>query len=471
MKRSKRLPVLAAVLVVACAATFALTRYEEKQEQIRAGGTTILALSPDDVESLSWDYAEDDGLAFHREGETWHYDEDEAFPVSEDRVASILTHLQSLQAAFTIEAVEDYGQYGLSDPECTIRVTAAGEDYSIRLGDFSKMDEQRYVDIGDGNVYLVGDDLMDCVTSKLSELIRHDALPEFTDVSEITFSGSETYSIVKLENSPDTYDSENDIYFTQQDGRNAPLDSEKVSDYLEAVTDLSLLSYVTYNATQEELERYGLETPELSAEIRYTETDENGDEVSESCVIHIGRNAEEWEAYKAAEEAGEALPSVTRYVRVGDSQIVYRLNSSDYTALSAVSCDDLRHEEVFWGDFDLVTQIELTLENETHTLVTGEDEDGKTAWYYGEEKLDLDELQAALEDLRAERFTDETPSGKEEIGLILRLENENFPQVEIRLYRCDGSLCLAQVDGESVSMVERSAVIRLVEAVQAIVLN
>ena len=73
--------------------------------------------------------------------------------------------------------------------------------------------------------------------------------------------------------------------------------------------------------------------------------------------------------------------------------------------------------------------------------------------------------------LTADSFTDETPTGKEEIGLTVYLDNENFPQVEIRLYRYDGSLCLAVVDGETVSLVDRSAVMDLVEAVQTIVLN
>ena len=55
--------------------------------------------------------------------------------------------------------------------------------------------------------------------------------------------------------------------------------------------------------------------------------------------------------------------------------------------------------------------------------------------------------------------------------MTLHLDNENFPAVEVRLYRYDGSLCLAVVDGEPVSMVTRSSVMDLVEAVQTIVLN
>ena len=58
-----------------------------------------------------------------------------------------------------------------------------------------------------------------------------------------------------------------------------------------------------------------------------------------------------------------------------------------------------------------------------------------------------------------------------EIGLTVYLDNENFSQVQIKLYRYDGSRCLAAVDGESVSLVERTAVVDLIEAVHAIVLD
>lgn len=99
------------------------------------------------------------------------------------------------------------------------------------------------------------------------------------------------------------------------------------------------------------------------------------------------------------------------------------------------------------------------------------DEDGEQLWYYVDEELDIYDLENALTDLSADSFTDEAPTKKEEISLTVHLDNENFPQVKIQLYRYDGSLCLAVVDGETVSLVNRSAVMALVEAVQAIVLN
>lgn len=148
MKRSKRLIILLGVLVVACAATFGVMRYEERKEQIKNSDEIILELPSDTVQALSWEY-ESESLSFHRD-DKWLYDEDEAFPIDEEKIEKLLSQFNAFGASFIIEEVEDYGQYGLKNPTCTISLTAGDQSYEILLGDYSKMDSQRYVSIGDG---------------------------------------------------------------------------------------------------------------------------------------------------------------------------------------------------------------------------------------------------------------------------------------------------------------------------------
>ena len=498
MKRYKRLLIMAAVLVVACIATLALTRYEEKQEQIRTSDEIILQIPTDTVQSVSWEYSGGGSLAFHKTDEGWKYQDDEAFPVSEEKVMAILEHFEEYGVTFVISDVTDYAQYGLDDPEAVLHLATEERSYDIKMGAFSKMDEQRYIDIGDGNVYLVGEDPIDYVSASLSDMILHDDTPGFETVVDITFSGSENYTIVRTDESTDTYNPEDDIYFVERNGKTVPLDTGKVRQYLNTVTSLDLLDYVTYNATEEELQTYGLDDPMLSVTVNftYTETDEDGEEttVSDTCIFHISENPEERsEADKQIAEGNNA-GSVTKYVRIGNSQIVYTMDDTDFAILKAAAYDDLRHGEVFWADFDTVTRIDIALEGNEHTLVSELNEDEERVWYYGEDALtpsteettddseenqaeeeadtlDISGIEAALLNLTADSFTDELPTEVEEIGLTLYLDNENFPTVEVRLYRYDGSLCLAVVDGDPVSLVTRSSVMELVEAVQAIVLN
>lgn len=169
MKRAKRLYILFGVLVVLCIATVCVLQYDQKQEEIQTSGETILTVDADTVSALDWE-TESDSLAFHKDG-SWLYDEDEAFPVSEEKINDLLAEFEDFRAAFVIENVTDFAQYGLDEPVCTIDITTSDTNYEIQLGDYSSMDSQRYVSIGDGNVYLAVNDPLDAFDLTLE---RHD---------------------------------------------------------------------------------------------------------------------------------------------------------------------------------------------------------------------------------------------------------------------------------------------------------
>lgn len=473
MKRAKRIYVLLGILAVACIGTFLVMHIEEKKEQIKNSDEIVLEVSGDSVTSLSWEY-EDTALAFHK-GDSWLYDDDEAFPVDEDKVAELLSQFEAFGVSFIIENVEEYAQYGLDDPVCTISLSTEDESYEIQLGDYSAMDSQRYVSIGDGNVYLAAEDPFEDFEIELSDMIKHDETPHFSSVTGVTFAGEESYSLTYEEDSTDTYCAE-DVYFTQKDGQNLPLDTSRVDSYLDSISSLGLTDYVTYNATEEELQSYGLDAPDLSVTVDYTYENEEEEEISDTFVLHVSRDPEEKKkAEEAAEKEGEddnssETEEITAYVRVGESQIVYQITGDEYESLMESAYDDLRHYEVLTANFDDVTQIDITLEGNSYAITSEEEDDEKT-WYYQEEELDITELKSAIKALRASSFTTEQATEKEEIRFTVYLDNENYPQVEIVLYRYDGNYCLAEIDGEPVSLVTRSYAVDLIEAVNEIVLN
>lgn len=461
MSRAKlyKIYILLGVLALCCALTFVVSRQEEKKELIKNSDEIILTLDVEGVTSLSWEY-EDAALAFHRE-EQWLYDEDEAFPVDEEKIKKLLEVFEEFGVAFVIDEVEDYSQYGLEDPTCTIEISTEENSYEILLGGYSTMDEKRYVSIGDGRVYLVSSDPFEQYEAELDDLICHDEIPDLSGMTRLTFSGMENYSIVYEEDSVNTY-CEDDVYFMND----KPLATEAVSDYLEIVEKLGLLDYVSYNVTEEELEAFGLTEPELTVTVEYLSEEETEEE--EVFVLHVGRNQEELQAAEESEEEG-AEYSVTAYVRVGESQIVYEITSINYIRLTAASYDDLRHKEVLTASFDDIFEIELTLENETYTF-TKKTEENDTAWYYQDEIVDTYSLRSAITSMEADSFTQEEPDGREEISFTVFLDNEAYPSVTVLLYRYDGSDCIAVIDGEIVSLVPREAVVKLIEAVYALVL-
>lgn len=474
MKRIKRIGILVVVLVVACIATLVLSRYEQQQEQIKASDAVILALPQDTVSALSWQYSDGTGLAFHHNGTAWEYDDDEAFPVSEEKVSSILSHFEQFGVKFIIEDVEDYSQYGLDDPEATLNLATESESYAITLGNFSQMDSQRYISIGDGNVYLVEDDPMEYMESELSSMVQHDTLPDLSNVKNIAFSGDEDYSIFYAEDSEATYNSEDDLYFTLQDGQDTPLDTTLVKRYIRSITNLGLTNYATYNASEEELESFGMNAPALAIQLEYEATEDDVTS-TDTVTVYLSENVQQRLDADQAEADGKTAGSVTKYARIGESQIVYTLTDSDYTALCAAGFDDLRHKEVFWADFSKVTGMDITLDGETHTLEyrqkDADDEKSDYAWFYGDEEISISTVEYAVEDLTATEFTSEPSDGKEEIAIRFHLDDVNFPEVEIQLLRQNATNCVSVIDGVPTSLVLRSAVMELTEAVNAIILG
>ena len=470
MRKATKLYALLGVLLVVCIAAFAISRYEEKKEQIKNSGEVILEIPTDSVTALSW--TNESGKFSFTKDETWVYDDDNAFPVDEEKINDLLEQFTSFAAAFSIDDVEDYAQYGLDEPICTIHITAGEESYTVELGDFSKMDEQRYVSIGDGKVYLVSEDPYDSYSAVLRDMIHNDTIPSFNTASRITFSGEEGYTIIRDENGKSI--DQDDVYFV--DG--SPLDTTNVSNYLSVLCSLSLTEYVSYNVTTAELSEFGLDEPNLTVELAYIVKDSDGNEAdTRSLTVHISQNPEEAAAYdEAVQKNLTDLPDVTCYVRVGQSQIVYKISQDVYDQLTDVSYSTMRHQSLFTADFDTVTSIDVVLNGENYTFTYNppedkDDEDAEGAWTYNGEEFDIYDLKTALRAISASSFTEETPTGQEEISLTVHLDNEDFPTFTLTLYRLDGTNCITTVDGKPVALVSRSKTVDLIEAVNELALG
>lgn len=471
MPKTKKLYILLAVLAVLTAAVFAVSRYEEKKEEIRTSDEIILSLPTDSVTAVSWTN-ESGSFAFTLEDGTWVCEADAAFPADTEKIEALLEPFASCGAAFVIENVDDEGLYGLDDPVCTIDLTAGDETYTVRLGDYSQMDSQRYASIGDGKVYLLSHDPLDEFSAVPSDVICHDAVPEITEAEEITFTGAENYTIQREEAGKSIC--AGDVYFAGEQ----PLDTSRVESYLSSLSGLSLTEYVTYNATEEELAAYGLDAPALTVSLVYP-LSEDGEETG-SFTLHLGQNAAELEE---AAESGE-YDAVTCYARVGDSGIVYEIAGTRYDTLLRAGTDALCHAEIFTADFTEVTAMEIALDGETYEFAlgvpetdedaeNGETEDGEeeTFWLWNGEEIDASSIESALAAVKATEFTDDNTGGTVELRLTLALDNESFPELTLTFYRRGGESCLAVVNGQSVALVPRSQVVTLAEAIRAITLG
>lgn len=123
---------------------------------------------------------------------------------------------------------------------------------------------------------------------------------------------------------------------------------------------------------------------------------------------------------------------------------------------------------------EAVESIDVSLGGESYTFVRTAPEDGSgedPVWTYDGEEFDVYDLKTALRAVSAAGFTDETPSGQEEISLTVYLDNADFPSFTLTLYRYDGENCIAAVDGKAAAFVSRSQTVDLIEAVNRLTLG
>ena len=453
MNRTKKVYVLLAVLVVMSLVTFFATHVEKKKEDIKESGETVLEIPTDSVTSLSWNTEDNQSFAFHKDDKKWIYDEDEAFPVDKKKIEKVLKPFEKAQADFIIEDVEDFEQYGLKDPTCVIDVKTKDKDYKIEAGDFSEMDSERYVSIGDGNVYLMKTDPMETFDVALKDFIKNDKIPEFDEVEEIRFGDLEKCKIVCEENDGSSY-RKDDKYFEHRDDKKIPMDPKAVEDYLDELENLNLNQYVTYNATDEEITQYGLENPQLKITVEYVK-----DEEKKTSVISLGQNSE------AKDDEGEK-----GYLRLDDSRIIYEIRGDEYDSLIEKSGENLRYKTAIPFDFEDIDTIEVSMDGKTYAIKVDGDKDDVN-FLYKDEVIEDVTFGENFKSLKVSEFTEEQPMDEKELSIVVTSKDESLPQVEINIYRYDGENCIVCVDNEPLGYLMRTKMISLKEAVNSVVLG
>lgn len=100
MKRNRKLAILVILLVCISLAAFGVDKYEEQKEIIKNSDEIILEVAGDKINTLSWE-CDTGSFGFHRNDEgKWLYDEDEAFPVDEEKIGALLGLFEEFGVSF-----------------------------------------------------------------------------------------------------------------------------------------------------------------------------------------------------------------------------------------------------------------------------------------------------------------------------------------------------------------------------------
>ena len=453
MKRQKNMFLLLFVLVLLIGAVFAVTalnKEEESETVIQDLNDVVFSVDSNAVTALSWNYSEE--VSFHRTESGWEYAEDAVFPLDESQLSSALNILNSITASKVIENVEDWDQYGLEVPVCSVTVTADAT-YTLSFGAEASVSGGQYFSIGDGNAYIIDTNHMEPFSHGLYDLLVMECIPAMDSVTALKIKNSSgTVNISREENSGKSY-SDHYVWFQ---GDNA-LDTE-LTDAL--VTTLSSVSWnKCSNYQAKDLSVYGLDTPAATVTVNYTAEDGT----AETFTLEIG-NA-----------SGD-----DHFAKLADSAMVYLIDGAIGESLLNASRETLMPDDVLAMDWNALQTMEITLDGTVYEVVQESpaeiDAEGNVAqaasYTMNGAAADASGIVDALDVMVSTGYaTDVLPERNEEIRILFHQEHSAYPEVELVFYQYSGEACLVTLNGESTVFVARAQVVDLVESVTQLVLG
>lgn len=442
MSRAKNLQRLTLLFVFICLLIVGINH--SNNEKITANDKEILSLPASEISAISWS-VNNTTLSFTKTDDEWQSTSDEAFPVNQDTMNTILESLSSVVSTFKIEGVEDYNQYGLETPKCVIEVTT-NQTYTISLGNYSDIDEERYTMIDDGNVYLLKTDLFEIFDVSLDDLIQLESIPEMNVITKYTIKGNQNFTIVYDDTFTYSY-SEEYLHFLKEDNY-YPIDEDTFESYIELISDLEWQEYMSYNATEAELEECGLNSPNFTITIHYLDDEEN----SQTFTLAISKMNDNY------------------FARINNSNFIYSIDEETYTAFKEKDEDYLKTKDIIPLNLDLVSQIDFILDDSTYTFEVTKDDD-EYIYTYNENEVSLGNTINELKNTTIESFVDEEASKKKELTVIIYQDVEGYEEMTIDFYQYNGEGCLAYLNGECIGLVLRSDVVDVIEALNSIVLE
>lgn len=357
MKKTGKL-IAGVVVLVALSGSYVLLKDHnekvEEQEQTQEEEETVQVLSMDSEDLKEIQFALDDGeVTFARNEEQWINQEDPDFPLDGDKVDTLISKIEDLEADRLLEDVENLEEYGLDDPQKTIRIVDnQDEEQVLYVGNKNETTNQYYVKRKDedSKVYVIASSNITPFDGKLYDFAKAGSFPTITstDVNRIQLEREEdSYVLVASADTSSGWlvgETEKNL----EDG-----DSADAYTMMSAVGTLSYDDFVDYNCS--DLSEYGLEKPYAVLTVDYQETVEAATEESEESTetAEEAKEDDTTDTEETSEESAEDTEEETKE-QIVDRQLVLKIGDL---------CSDGRYvnldgtKEVYTMSEDTLSQI------------------------------------------------------------------------------------------------------------------
>ncbi len=461
MKRGKRLIILLALLVLAVGGYLMVSRLAEKGKDEGEKSVAVYSIDSTNITQISWTYlGENVTLFYDRSNDKWIYTGDESFPVDSTYPETMRTSLASITADRALSDVTDYNEYGFDNPNAVITITDSnGGATKFTIGDQNTSTSGYYFRVNDeSTVYLIGSTLPEAFFHKLNDIVAMEKIPAIDNVSQITVESSgKTNSLVMLdqdEREKYSYTTDYAWYYKQPNGGYSPIDGDMAENIISTASGITWGSCADYNATEDELQSYGLKNPYAKVTVNYKQkasSDSGTQETQSTFTLLIGNKTES-----------------SYYAKLPESSMVYLISADSVDTLTNTDYAALRTSDVCLMDWSTVDSMDVTVDGKTSTISfnrakTGSDDSTTTTTY----TVDGNEVQSdavtaflsAIRSLTSDSTTNKgTYSEKGDVVIVFHRNTESFKTMTMTFSSYDDSYYLLSFNGEARLLINKSNV-------------
>ncbi len=241
-------------------------------------------------------------FSYDTENETWSYDSDEHFPVTQSYLTSISSDLKSFTAERKLEEVQDdLSVYGLDNPSCTI--TAKGSDdteVTIQIGSLNSYNSDYYAKVeGSDDIYTIASSYVSDISNDISTLQEKESFPTITSTS---------ITDVQLSKDGITLDMEKEV--TQEPATEEVETESESSESESKVSEEETKSEQATDSSEEESEEETVEMVDVTrwvfSQDNKTQRVDESDDIHDLLVNMVGLTFNDCADYYADEEEKES---------------------------------------------------------------------------------------------------------------------------------------------------------------------
>lgn len=192
---------LAVLILLLCVAVL-VTVLEEQREQAEAEASIIYVPLAEDAAGLAFTDANGEALSFTKDGDSWSYDGDSAFPLSQSTLSALADAVNGLTAGESFLPEEELSSYGLESP-ITLTVTDSdGTARVLSIGGATADGSYYYATLdGEETVYTIGVSLATRLDTTLYELAETPSIAALTsdNLISVTLTGASGTTAIAVE--------------------------------------------------------------------------------------------------------------------------------------------------------------------------------------------------------------------------------------------------------------------------------